>query len=157
MDKKELSDKLKKEAARYGEGVKDITRAKDMKKKVPLLPDHANAVYIEEDVDTYNCHNCVMFMHGENRCTTVEGEIMPHGSCNIWVKGKYDSKEHKETEVKLGRREVGYIEASDGMYSCSTCPRFKSPTTCVGLSEPVKSGGCCNFWTSIKVKIKEFD
>ncbi len=112
--------------------------------QVPRRMSKDNVVYLKSDGRT-QCRTCHYFLPALEKCTVVDGEIKPNGTCDLIVHGQNATPEN-DNRWKVMREEAGYLEREEG-FSCGNCFRFiSSANKCHIVEGDIRPQDCCNLW-----------
>ena len=111
------------------------------------------AIYLSENIKSYNCENCIFFLSKKNRCFLHKSneEIKPNGSCNFFLAGEkllaYPSSITSKNDSGYAEHEVEVccgtcLNFLEGQSDCKLVDRYSLGKDCDFIS----SIGCCNFW-----------
>lgn len=124
----------------------------------PIEGSEHHWAYVPDEGPT--CRQCHMFFYDENgvgRCTNVEGQIAPLGSCDIYTAGP-NADPKMDNPYKLPKMNVTYVVNGNDGFTCKRCTAFEAndpenpegPGTCKILKPPVEGNGCCIAWNNPK-------
>ena len=115
------------------------------------------AIYINKDIESYNCGNCMFYVEKELKCHLHKPEeiINSKGSCNLFLKGE---KLFLLPASIVDKNISGYTEEEEDI-SCKNCVHFIKDLKDCNKVDKYSEGydknficetGCCNLWESQK-------
>ena len=116
-------------------------------KDIPLFVDKTKP-------EDHKCSSCLFRIirdGNKGSCTIMEGDIsLKGGTCMFWSFGKEASTENDLREMRMSKKDAGYVEA-DFKIQCHTC-KFYDKDWCKLWQGNVKDEQCCMAYDNDNLK-----